>query len=201
MRPKAWMLLAAMAIGAALPLAMGLQELGFDGSRILPTQGTTFQGQYERVASLTECHGDPAVGARGYAALAALPDANCTIWPVPKGANWARWRFGIDEDANVATVRALTGRSRLNPGDQPDDFTLGWQWELVGGAQVRTADANYYCDTVTTTEYSLHAGRTAPTEADWIAEYEADIKGVQYIAFYRTDSDPCLTVVIDAAIY
>ena len=201
MRPKPLTLLAVMAIGALLPLALGVQELGYDRSRIQATQGTTFQGEYRRVAELTECHGDPAAGARGHAALAALPDANCTIWEVPKGANWARWRFGIDRDANVATVRALTGRCRLNPGDAGDDFTLGWQWDLVGGAQVRTADANNYCDTVTTTEYSLQAGRTAPREADWIAEYEADVKGVQYIAFYRTDSDPCLTIVIDASIF
>ncbi|HUU94066.1 MAG TPA: hypothetical protein VM238_22975 [Phycisphaerae bacterium] len=202
MRPKPLTLLAAVVIGAAVPLLLAPQEIGYDRTRITPTQATTFQGAYLCIAELSACHGDPAVNKRGYAAIAALPDANCAIWEVPTGANWARWRFGIDADADVATVRAMTARTGVHPGDAMDDFTLAWQWEIVGGTQVQTiTDANVYCDTIATTEYSLHAGRTAPTEAEWVAEYEADVKGVRYIAFYRTDEDTDLTVRIEAAYY
>lgn len=189
---------------AGMVLSMGLvTELRYDNSDITSAVGTTYQSEYVAVATLSECHGDPNTFERSWAEVDALPDANCAIWNVPRGVNAACVRFHIDNDGNTATVRAMTARSRYNPGDRMDHFTLGWQWAITGGAQAdgEGADPNVFCDTITATAYDLAGGTVATNDPNWIAEYEMDLRGVSHVAFYRADSDADLTVTVDVAVY
>jgi hypothetical protein len=183
---------------AALVVTMGVTELRFDSSRIGSNVGATYQGQYVAVATLTSANGDPAVGARNYADLAAVDDSAVAIWEVPRGANAATFRFHIDADAATATVRAATCRSRYNPGDVADDFNVAYQWAITGGTQT-DSDSTVYADTITAAAYALAGGTLGSNPANWIAEYEIDLRGVSYVAFYRTDAES-VTVVVDAAV-
>lgn len=204
-RDKTILLMAAMILAGWLPLLMGLQVLSYDGSRITPGQATTFQGVVATVATLSACQGAPAVDARNYADLAALPDANCTIWEVPLGANYAQFDFQIDADANTATVQAWTAPHRYDPGsganrDVLPDFTLAWSWALTGGKQVGP-NSNFYCDTIVATEYWPAPGMVSDAAGDRICRYDVDLRGVKYVAFLRTDTDANLTVVVDERHY
>jgi len=189
---------------ACMVLSMGLgTELRYDNSGVGSAVSATYQSEYTAVAILSECHGDPNTHDRSYAEVDALPDANCAIWNVPRGVNAACVRFHIDNDGNTATVRAMTARSRYNPGDQRDHFTLGWQWAITGGAQAdgEGADPNVFADTITATAYDLAGGTVATNDPNWIAEYEMDLRGVSHVAFYCADSDADLTVTVDVAVY
>jgi hypothetical protein len=184
---------------ALVPVLLGvvteLKMAGFGSS--VPA---TFQGDYETVATLSACYGDPAVGARNYASVAAVADTSVALWEVPQGANGAVFRFHIAADANTATVRAATARANYNPGDYRDDFNLAFQWAIVGGSQT-DRDGAVYADTVTATTYNAQGGVPSTPDPNWIVEFDADLRGVGYMAFWRTDSDANYPVVIDAAVY
>jgi hypothetical protein len=195
-----WALVAVLAaVCLWLPLVVGLQRLP-DGDQVVPSQPTTFQGPWVAVATLTGSCGTLADDARNYAAVAALADANCAIWEVPLGTNGVSFRWQIDTDANTAVVEVWTARSRYNPGDRMDDFSLAWVWTLTGGAQVGTA-ANVFCDTLTVTETWPAIGMVTDSGGDRICRYDVDVRGYRYLAFLRTDATAAATVIIDAAIW
>lgn len=192
---------AVAAVLMATFLALGaVKDMAFDNSRIGSAVGATFQGEYVEVAALTTANGDPDVDDRNYATLAAVADTAVAVYEVPRGANAATVRFRITADADTATVRCLTFRSRVNAGDYTDDGSLAYQWALTGGTMVAVA-GDVYCDTGTATAYALASGSANTVQTNWIYEYEFDLAGVSYLAFYRTDATADITVSIELAVY
>jgi hypothetical protein len=190
-----------------LPLVLGLQELGYDGTRVQPTQATTFQGRWVRVARLSGCQGTFDVNDRTWAAVQALHDANdanVALWTVPLGANWGQLRWQIDTNEANAVIEGWWTARGYDPGagdrDQADSFTRGWSWAVTGGGQLGP-HGNRFCDTVVATSTFPSAGLTTDSGNNRIALFDVDLRGVGQVAFTRTDSDPNLTVYIDARIY
>lgn len=183
----------------ALPLLLAW-SIGFDNQRsVLPTQAVTYQDGWTKIATLSACHGTLAVTGRAYATVDALPDPNVTVWTVPAGMRYATFRFQIDADANTADVETWAARAQYNPGDLREHFTLAWQFGLTGGTQTGPA-ANVFVDTVDVNQGTWES-LSAPTDsgANRICRFRANLQGYRYFAWLRTDNDPCLTVVIDAA--
>jgi hypothetical protein len=187
----------ALGLAASLLLTMGLvSDVCFDNSRIGSVTTATFQGDFTQVASMATALGDPAVAARNRTAMAA---AGYAMWQVPQGSSRATLRFRTSADADESTVRAVTFRARANPGDYDDDGSLAYQWALTGGTQV-AALGGFYCDTGTATAYALAGGIANTVQSNWIYEYEIDLRGVSWVAFYRTDATANITVRVDAGV-
>ncbi len=193
-----------------VPLLLGLQELGYDGTRVQPTQGTTFQGKWVTVAKLVGREGLLAADEQTWAAVKALHDvndSNVAIWQVPLGANYAVFRYQIDADGDDANVAAYTARAGYDPNegterDQRDDFNLTWEWDLTGGAKVGP-NSNVYCDALAaTTERWPSLGTPVDAGAnDGMAQFVVDVRGVRFVALLRTDSVAGKTLWIDASIH
>jgi len=195
---------------AAAILIVALLCLGFHatpGLEPIPqsTHSLTWQAGTKTLATLTACNGAPGVTARDYDSLDALPDANCTIVEVDPRASFYEFDCEIDADANTATVLVLGAPYRYDPGsganrDVMPRFTRLWSWAITGGTQT-APNSNVYADTIVATQYTPSVGVVSDSGGDYICRFDVDCRGLAYLAFLRTDSDPNLTVYVDGRPY
>jgi hypothetical protein len=195
----------AVVITAALLLTLGFHRAPGETAPPAAVREIDWQSVVTTVATLSACQGEPAVTARNYVTLDALPDANCTIVEVDPRARYAEIGFQIDADGNTATILALLAPHRYDPGsgenrDAYPRFTRAWSFAITGGAQTGP-NSNVFADTIVATQYTPSVGVVSDSAGNYRCRFDVDLRGVTYLAFVRTDSDANLTTYVDVRWY
>jgi hypothetical protein len=173
-------------------------------NRVQPVMLSSPQARWQELGTITATNAYPAVTARSYAAVAALPDANTVTWSIDPPARKAMVAFQVPLDSNTATIQIMgfaedkvistTGTMALD-----DDALFCGTLVLTGGTQTG-GHSNVYVDTATATDGVLDFSVLDGGGNNRKTVIEFSTKGLKRLVFIASSRNSA-TIYVEGRLY
>lgn len=138
------------------------------------------------IGSLSTVETTPAVTARGWTAMTAIPDANSIQWlSVPDDASSAEFRFSTTTDGDDYVLEVWLAANDRMSNNTLDSFTLGSILTIKGGTQTGPY-SNVFVDTIAAVDYGVIGSLVYDSAANRMARWKVNLAGWKKVVIIAT---------------